>query len=315
MIAGDGTIREVSGWRRVVPFAIAASLIALVLWRIDHRQFLITINRTNVPLFLAFACTFTVGLLVADCIAGRYVYATLAGPIGLRDLIALRAASYLPGLLNHNIGQAWLTVSIARLCRTTIATVATATMVIYATTFACLLGLGAISLLLAPDRFPWLVVVLAAAGCGGTAYCFVLATRPAWFVNGRMTAPLAQAGVRGHLVALASRTLHVAVLFLGTWLPFSFFDVNIPIADALALLPGLMVLVALPITPQGVGTRDLFAVHVLTVYAVGTAGERETAVAAATLCWAIALTLVQIPLSLIMMRFVSSRLPWHPLPI
>jgi Lysylphosphatidylglycerol synthase TM region len=309
------TVSETPSWRRIAPFALAAVLIATVMWRIDRGQFAASIGRTNLPWFVAFSAIFTVVLLIADSIASRYVYRTLAGPITLRQLVTLRGASYLAGLINHNVGQAWLTFAIARTCSVPVLRVTGATLLVYVTTLACVFGLGVVSLVLAPDRFAWLPTVFTVAACGVLTYVVVLALRPAWFVRSRLTAPLAEAGIRGHVVALALRAPHVAVLFLGTWLPFRFFGVHIPLVDALALVPGLMVLVALPITPQGVGTRDLFAVQVFTAYALGTPAEREATVAAATLCWAVALTLVQIPLSLAMVRFASTRWSWAFLPI
>jgi hypothetical protein len=307
MIAADATAGDVPLWRRTAPFVLAAGLVASVLWRIDRGALLASIGRTSLLLFGACTALFTVVLLVADCVAGRYVYRRLAGPITLRQLIALRGASYLPGLLNHNLGQAWVTYAIARACGVPILRVTGATLLVYATTLGCLFALALLSLALAPDRFAWLPPLVAIAGCGAIAYLATLATRPRWFTQGRLTAPLADAGLRGHAAALALRAPHIGVLFFGTWMPLWLFGIEIPASDALALMPGLMVLASLPITPQGVGTRDAFAVQVFSAYATGAAAEREATIAAATLCWAAALTVVQIPLSLLMLRFASIR--------
>jgi hypothetical protein len=92
------------------------------------------------------------------------------------------------------------------------------------------------------------------------------------------------------------------VLFVGTWVPFLFFGVEIPLTHALALIPVLMLVVSLPVSPQGIGTRDVFAQQLFVSYAAGTFEEQRAAVAAATLTWACAITLVQAVLSPIFMR-------------
>jgi hypothetical protein len=292
----------VPAWRRWLPVVLGAGLIAFVASRIDFDAFAASVARTNLAAFLGFTALFTASLLTADAFAGAYVYRRLVGPIGWRELVILRGGSYLPSLLNHHVGQAWLTYAIARTCKASILRVAGATLFAYATTLACVFLLGAVALALEPARFPWLTPVIAIAGGAGGLYLAVVGLRPGWLARYRVTAPLAEAGVRGHLAAMLRRAPHVTVLFLGSWLPFLFFAVDIPLVDALVLVPPLMVLVALPITPMGVGTRDTYALQLFAVYAAGTQPERLASVAAATLCTAIALTIVQTATCLIFIR-------------
>jgi uncharacterized membrane protein YbhN (UPF0104 family) len=116
------------------------------------------------------------------------------------------------------------------------------------------------------------------------------------------------AGLVGHLLALLWRLPHMFVLFLGMWLPFRFFDVQIPMGDALAYVPILMLVGALPITPQGVGTRDVIALNLLAAYAPSS--KQVDRVAAATLCWAVTITLVEgilAPVFLIFARRLFNR--------
>jgi hypothetical protein len=51
-------------------------------------------------------------------------------------LFAVRAASYLPSILNHHLGQAWLTYFLSRVYGAPIWRVAGATLIVYATIFA-----------------------------------------------------------------------------------------------------------------------------------------------------------------------------------
>jgi hypothetical protein len=294
--------KAVPWWRSALPFVLGAGLIAFVVVGLDFDAFAASVARTNLAAFLGFTAVFTCTLLVSDAFAGSYVYRRLVGPISWRDLIILRGGSYLPSLLNHHVGQAWLTYAIARTCKASILRVAGTTLLSYATTFACVFLLAAVALAIDPGRFPWLLPVIGAGLGAGALYLAVVGLRPGWLARYRLTAPLAEAGVGGHLGAMLRRAPHVTVLFLGSWLPFLFFDVDIPLVDALVLVPPMMVLVALPITPMGVGTRDTYAKSVFAGYAAGTQPEQLASVVAATVCTAIALTLVQIAVCLVFLR-------------
>jgi hypothetical protein len=94
----------------------------------------------------------------------------------------------------------------------------------------------------------------------------------------------------------------MAVLFAANWLMFWFFGIRIPLAHALATVPLLMLVAGLPITPQGMGTRDLLSIQLFSGYAAGAPEARSAAIAAATLSFACALTLVQLVISSIFMR-------------
>jgi hypothetical protein len=76
----------------------------------------------------------------------------------------------------------------------------------------------------------------------GLAYLTVIAWRPALLARLDLLAPLFEAGLRGHLVAMAASVPYLLALFLGIWLPIRFFGVDMPLASALALLPKLMLL-------------------------------------------------------------------------
>jgi hypothetical protein len=287
--------------RRALPFALAAALVAFVLGRLDFDAFSAALSRVDAPLFVAFAALFVLALLGADTFATVLVYRRLIAPVAFRDFLVLRGASYLPSLLNHHVGQAFVTVFLARVHAVPLARVAGATLVVYASWLGCLLLLGAVAVPANGGPLAGSALLLAA----GALYLAILALRPARLARTKLLAPLFEAGVRGHLVALAARIPHLLVLFAGTWLPFWFFDVRIPLGAALTYIPILMVAVTLPITPQGFGTRDVLAAALFEGFAAGaTRDARLAAIAASTTTWAVALTLVEAALGLALLRGV-----------
>jgi hypothetical protein len=145
----------------------------------------------------------------------------------------------------------------------------------------------------------WLVPPVVA----GIGYLIVLAVRPRRLAEVGLLKPLFEAGVTGHLVAAAARVPHAVVLFLGTWLPLSFFGVEVPLGAALAFVPIVMVAVTLPITPQGFGTRELLATTLFARYAAGADPEEQrAAVAAAMLSWGVVMTALEAALGVLLIR-------------
>lgn len=293
---------ELPLWRRLLPFATAAALLAFVLFRLDFAAFWRALSGTHYVLFFLFTLAFNAALLAADVLGTVHVMNALVCPVRYAELFVIRAASYLPSLLNHHVGQAWLTYFLAKVYNASLWRVAGATLLVYATTFGCVFLIGAAALPFNHGRVGWLAPTTAAIGAAGVAYMLVIAVKPAVLRAKQTTLALVETGVRGHLRALAYRLPHVGVLFVGTWVPFAFFGVKIPLTDALAYIPIVMLVTALPITPQGIGTRDLVALQLLSSYATGTAEEKAAAIAATTLSWACALTLVQAAFSPLFMR-------------
>jgi hypothetical protein len=289
-------------WRRVLPFVLALALIGAIFAKLDLKAFYANILKVNYPAFLGFVFLFNLLLLAADSIATSYVYRRTICPVKTREFFLIRGASYLPSLLNHHVGQAWLTWYMSRAYKAPLWRVAGATLLVYATTFGSLFLFGAISLLFEHNQAPWIGPVLVVAAVFGVAYLAVIRVAPTFLSRRQVLAPLFEVGVSGHLLALILRIPHVFVLFLGSWLPFFFFDVNIPAGTAFAYLPVLMVIVALPITPQGAGTRDVVSVTFFSQFAAGTSGQQRAAVLATTVTFAVALSLIQVFFSSALMR-------------
>jgi hypothetical protein len=292
-------------WRRALPFVIAAALVAFVLSRLDLRAFAAHLARVNYPAFVGFAVVFVLALLTADAFGTAVVYRWTIARVAFRDLWVIRGASYLPSLLNHHVGQAFLTWFLSRAHAVPLGRVAGATLLVYASWTGCLLLLAAAGLLATGKPAAWLILPLGA----GVVYLVVIAIAPRALARMRLLAPLFEAGVRGHVIALCARLPHLVVLFLGTWLPFWFFGVHIPVSSALALTPLLMVATTLPLTPQGFGTRDVLAAELFEQFAIGSsAAERLAAIAAATASWGIAITLVEAVIGLLLMRLALPKL-------
>jgi hypothetical protein len=278
---------------------VGAFLIGVALRRIDAHAFLRSLCRVNVPLYLGFAVAFVLAVLTADTFATVSVYRRNVASVRFGAFWILRGASYLPALVNHHLSQVYITVALAREHGVSLARMAGSTLLVYASWTGCLLGIGCLAML-ATHRAATVLGIVAA----GIVYLIVIALRPAFLSRVKLLAPLFEAGVVGHLVALLVRVPHALVIFLGTWLPFFFFGVDIPVATALTFVPIIMIAVTLPITPQGFGTRDVLASTFFAAFAPGdTAADRLAVIVAATSSWGVIIMLVDAVLGLILLRY------------
>jgi hypothetical protein len=293
---------ELPLWRKLLPLLVGAALVGYVLLRLDFAAFAKALASTHYVAYFLFTLGFVCALLLADGCATASVYRRLVAPVRTRDFMVIRGASYLLSLINHHVGQGWLTYFVARAYRAPLWRVAGATLFVYVTTFGCLFVLVALGLPYNHRRVPWLLPTVFALALAAAGYAAVIGVGGNALRRRQALAPLFEAGIKGHAVALLQRMPHVMVQFLGTWLPLRFFGVNVPLADALAFVPVIMLVQTLPITPQGLGTRDVIAIELLAGYADGAPGQGAAAVAAATLTWACSLTLVQLLISPVLMR-------------
>jgi hypothetical protein len=182
-----------------------------------------------------------------------------------------------------------------------------ATLLVYVTWGGCLLALGCVALLASGLAAGWLAIPLGS----GLAYLALLAVKPAALANNNVLGPLFEVGVRGHITAMVARVPHVFVLFIGTWAPFFFFDVNIPLSKALVYVPIVMLVVSMPVAPLGLGTRDALVAQFFQDNVTGaqTVDERLGVLAAATVAMAVATAIFGALTGLVMMRYALRLIP------
>lgn len=294
-------------WKRVLPFVVATGLLVYVGSKIDFNQFAIALSKLNYGAYAAFVVVWTMSVCAGDTIGTVTAYRLTTPSVRYAQFYAMRCASYVPGLANHHLGQAFLTYLMSRLFKVPIRRMAGATLLSYASWVGSLLGCMVIALPFT-DLPRWPVPVILGAGIG---YLIVIGLRPARVAKISFLAPLFEAGLKGHAIALAARLPHLAVLVLGGWVSLLFFRLQIPLTTALVYMPILLVVVTLPITPQGAGTRDTAAGLFFAQYYLepgATDAERLANVAAATTTWTVSNTIMCAILGLIGSRFVAKWL-------
>jgi Lysylphosphatidylglycerol synthase TM region len=299
-------------WKAIVPWLVALLILAWLFHIVPIDDLRAALGRANLGLFAAFVFAAVSFTLLMDSLAiwrtARWALPDV--PIRYRDTLEIRGASYLLGVLHYGVGQGGFAYFLHRRYGVEISRAAGVTMLVLGVN-VILIALAAfvgVALGGAPDTptLRWLVLGLAACFPG---YFAVIALRPGFLTRWKLLRPIFDAGIRGHLVAVATRAPHVCWLIFANYLALRFFAVDPPIGKALALLPLVLVVATLPISPSGLGTAQLTAMALFAPYAAGlTEDDRRAAVLAASLSLQFLALGAQVVLGAFFLRRLSRRL-------
>ncbi len=216
------------------------------------------------------AYTFVQALIILT--ADAYATSVSLAITGFRQRFPLiflaRGASYLLGILNYALGQGAFGLYLQR---SGVATMRAAGTML----FLMIVNLGALlfvaSFGLMADGYPGLSRLdLSLLGYGvllGVAlYLVAIWLRPRFLLRYQLLAPSLEAGLRGHLWAAGGRLPHAVLLVLTYWGALRLWGIAVPLAQGLAMVPLVLLIGALPITPAGLGTTQAAVVLLFSPY-------------------------------------------------
>jgi hypothetical protein len=291
--------------RRLLPWAVAAAVLTWLFSTIPLDALRAALERAPMALVVGFVVVYSVLVLVGDALAlwATFRWSLPDARLRYRDVLDIRGASYLLAVLHYSAGQGGIALFVARRAAVPIARAAGAVMLILgvnaiAIALASLVGL---SLGGAPEN-PTLRLVVIALAVGFPVYLAVIAWRPAFLARWKLLAPLFDAGLKGHLVAVGARLPHLAWLLVGQFIAMRLFGIDPPFGQALTLLPLVFVVSVLPISPSGLGTTQATAVALFARYAPGDAAEQRATVLACFLAMQLLALVVQAVIGVVFLR-------------
>jgi hypothetical protein len=300
--------RTAPRWRTALPWVFATAIAAYVALSVNVRDVGALLVAVNVPVYFGFVAAFSAVNLLLDSLALSHVYRAIGANERLRSIIVVRGASYLPAIVNFHVGQAYLTYLVAKNQRMSILAVARGTLLSYATTLGATVAIAAASLPLLPLAHAARVTQMIAALAGaGVLYLVILALRPHALAERPLLQRLFEVGPWGHVRLLLWRLPHIGGLVLATWVNYAFFGVRIPVVAALGQIPLVLLISSLPITPQGIGTRELLAIQLFAPFAPGISDPRAAVVAAGA-AWTVATLVTQTVVGLVFTRPAAALL-------
>ena len=274
--AGLRTVR--ARVRQALPWLAAVALFAWLLHQVPLDEVRAALRHGSYLPLLAYVLLEYVLTLPADAFATREALAVAGVRRSFSDLVLARAATYLLGLLSYfaslgGIGW-WVARGGVRAGR------ATGSVLLLMVTNGFAMVLVAAAGLLADlpmDRRDLILLLIGGALLGMALYLIVIASRVRWLAGWAVLAPLFEAGVAGHVRAVAARLPHMLVLALLHWGAFRVWGIAVPFLQGTALMAVVLLISALPVTPNGLGTTQVLQVLFFSAWASGATPEARAA--------------------------------------
>jgi lysylphosphatidylglycerol synthase-like protein len=268
----DGVSRRRTAWARGVPIVLTVAIFLLIFWRIPFGTFWNALAGARILPFLALMGSFALCFFLLDTFVLSRLIRWFHGPLPYRELLPVRAVTYLVSILNTQLAQAALTLYLHRRFRTPLAQITSTValmILLEATNLILFATVGAIafpggtplSLLALPLALGvvWLLLIGLARGKLGVLSqklgdSVLLST----FRRVRPRHGAVILGLKGSVFCLAL-LVHSQAL--------TFFGIEIPLLRLMTFLPVVFLVAALPITVAHLGTSQAAWIFFFSRYA------------------------------------------------
>lgn len=293
--------------RNILTWGFALALMGYLFYTIPLDQLRAALAQTDLLYLLGVVLYVDLGSLMGDSWATARVASWTLAPTRFRELIPVRAATYLMAILNYNLGQAGLVYYLHRTKKVSVMAASSVILMMMGTMVLLLLCLSLAGTLLNPseETRPYLPLLLVLLG-GAVGYFVLLRLRPRFLAGHALLLPLFDAGVWGHLHATLLRIPHMGVVVTAHFLAMHGFGIQVPWGAGLVFIPTVLLIASLPITPFGLGTMQMAAIRFFSPHAPGaTLAERQATVLAYSLSLATLALFFQAVMGLFFLRKVS----------
>jgi hypothetical protein len=248
-----------TAWR-FAPLAVTVLVFVLLFLRVPFRRFADALAAAPLAPFAALMASFSVVYFLVDTFVLSRLLRWFHVPVAYRELLPLRASTYLVSLVNTQLGQGAVALYVQRRFGTPLAEIASTIGLLALLEVTQLAGFAAAGmiafasdvpggLLLAPLVVVAFWLVLFGVARSGGATLATVREHPLFRTFRRVTAArcLAILALKASVFAL-SIVVHRAALGL--------FGIDIPLARLFAFLPIVFLVAALPVTVAHLGTSQ-----------------------------------------------------------
>ena len=259
-------------WARGVPVVLTVVIFLLIFWRIPFSAFWKAFATAQWLPFLMLMGSFALGFFLLDTFVLSLLIRWFHGPLPYRDLLPVRAVTYLVSILNTQLAQGALALYIHRRFHTPLAhitsTIAllvlleTTNLILFATLGTIALPGGAPLLLLGLPLAlgaVWLLLISLARGQLG-----ILSRR---LGGSALLSTFRRASLRQCAVILGLKACVFCLALLVHSQTLGFFGIAIPLARLVTCLPIIFLVGALPITVAHLGTSQAAWIFFFSAYA------------------------------------------------
>ena len=253
--------KEQSVWARLIPVALTIVIFGVIFWRIPFDTFWQAVSGARLLPFFVFMVSFSLCFFLADSAVLTALIRWFHGPIRYRELLPVRASTYIVSIINTQLAQAALALYLNRRFRTPLGEITSTVILLILLEATNLIFFATVGSVAFPGGTPavffalpvvlaliWIAVVRIARGglgaLGRRAGGNVLLST---FRKVRLRQGLAILALKGSVFFL-SLLVHAQAL--------TFFGIDIPVLPLLAFLPIVYLVAALPVTVAHLGTSQ-----------------------------------------------------------
>ena len=295
---------------RFGPWLVAIAILVFFLARIPIDEVVAALAQVTIAHLILVAVLFIVGVISADSLA-IWVALRAAAPdrrLPYGAILRVRGASALFALISYAAGQGGVVYLLRRYHGLAVSTGAGAILLAtgaFLIAVAVAISAGVLAGAL-PERGE-LTAATVAMLAGSALYLVIIRWRPRRLLQSRWLSPFFTAGVLGTLRVTGVRSVHLAILMAGHFTAMWLFGIEVPISVALAGLPVLFLVAALPISPSGLGTTQAAAITLFSSFAPGSSEQaRQATVLAYSLAFQVTGTLVVAIVGMICLRSLQT---------
>jgi hypothetical protein len=285
-------------WKQLWPWLVGVAVVVVLALRVPFDAFGRAVHEGPHLVLAALDTFLLVVVLATDTLATWVSLITVRLRWPMRDVLAVRGATYVLSLLNYVVGQGGLGYYLHKGGVSTLRATGV-TLFIMGTTFVGLLGITTATWLAGSIDNPGIWWTLVGSCIAFAVYLAIIAIAPRFIARREVFAPLFEAGLRGHATTIVARLPHVAMIVIGHWFAMIAWGIPVPFLYAAATLPVVALVTVLPISPAGLGTTQAALIYFFSDYAAGaTADAREANILAFAIVHFVYATLAQLVVGL-----------------
>jgi hypothetical protein len=261
----------------VLAAVLTLAICALILRRVPFPALAAALRNADYPLFLGLMIPNALFYFAWDTLVLSVVIRWFHGGVPYRDLLPVRAASYVVGFFNTNLGRGAMAAYLSRRMNAPLLELGSTVIFLVLTEYTQLVLWAMLGILgFRPDVTGGLLLV--AAGVGAFWIVFFLYTKlhvtPAWLIR-YLLAPREWSIFRTFRLTTAARYGQVVLLRAPMFVVALFahyyaaqaFGIHIPFGQMLTFLPVIFMIAALPITVARLGTTQAAWIFFFSQYA------------------------------------------------
>jgi hypothetical protein len=251
------------------PFLATVAVFAVIFLRIPFRRLVEAMTQAHLAPFLALMAAFSIIYFAVDTLVLLEMIRWFHGPLAFRDLLPVRASTYVVSIVNTQLAQGALALYLHRRFLTPLAEITGTVVTLILLEVTQLVIFATVGMLAFPRDVPsglfYGPAALALVWCG-----LIAVTRGPWAERTAGGALLrtfrsATAGQLLVILALKGSTFVIALWVHRLALPL--FGIHIPTLRLLAFLPIVFMVAALPLTVAHLGTSQAAWIFFFSDYA------------------------------------------------